>query len=38
MGVNGITVYPDTSDYLRIRDLDNLEFTVLSYSKSCPSI
>ena len=29
MGINSIFVNPDTSNYVRVRDLDNLEFAIL---------
>ena len=38
MGINSILAYPDTSDHVRVRDLDNLEFAILPDSQSRPSI
>ncbi len=32
IGTNSIFTYPDTSDHVRVRDLDNLEFAILPYS------
>lgn len=38
MCINSIFAYPDPSDHVHVRDLNNLEFSILPYSQRRPSI